>query len=82
MSTPRAEDGEEVPLEEVVVPDNCAASCVTCGTDEDGNSWPLATSISCLVGAGCVVLPDEDFDEIVDRVKSPTDERPTTLDSH
>mmetsp|Transcript_23797 Transcript_23797/g.74361 ORF Transcript_23797/g.74361 Transcript_23797/m.74361 type:complete len:87 (+) Transcript_23797:214-474(+) len=57
-------------VDEVLVPDNCAASCVTCGLGPETNNWPLATSLSCLVGAGCVVLPDEDFDDVVkpDRV--------------
>ena len=52
-------DDEDVEL----VPDNCAASCVTCGQDPTSTNWPIASSLSCLVGAGCVVLPPDDMDD-------------------
>ena len=35
-------DDEDVEL----VPDNCAASCVTCGQDPTSTNWPIASSLS------------------------------------
>ena len=58
-AAPGLGDGEDVEL----VPDNCAASCVTCGQDPTSTNWPIASSLSCLVGAGCVVLPPDDMDD-------------------
>lgn len=45
--------------------DNCSAACVNCGSDAEGEAWTLTQSISCLVASGCVVLPPEDFDDVV-----------------
>lgn len=52
-------DDDDVEL----VPDTCVASCVTCGQDPSSTSWPIATSLGCLVGAGCVVLPPDDLED-------------------
>ena len=66
-AAPGLGDDEDVELE----PDNCAASCVTCGQDPTSTNWPIASSLSCLVGAGCVVLPPDEFeDEAVLRRRS------------
>ena len=48
---------------------SCVELCVTCGDTElsDANKWPLANSLSCLVGAGCVVLPDEGDDDFFEK---------------
>ena len=67
QAAPGLGDDEDVEL----VPDNCAASCVTCGQDPTSTNWPIASSLSCLVGAGCVVLPPDEFeDEAVLRRRS------------
>jgi hypothetical protein len=71
MSKPPREDD---PIEvfatdpDMVDAPNCAL-CVTCGADPNEGAWPITSSISCLVGAGCVVLPPDDFDDVVDRVR-------------
>ena len=67
QAAPGLGDDEDVEL----VPDNCAASCVTCGQDPTSTNWPIASSLSCLAGAGCVVLPPDEFeDEAVLRRRS------------
>ena len=70
---------EDDPLEVIQDPDVMEGSactlCVTCGNDPEAENWPLTNSLSCLVGAGCVVLPPDNFDEVVERVKT-TDKQP------
>mmetsp|Transcript_13620 Transcript_13620/g.45397 ORF Transcript_13620/g.45397 Transcript_13620/m.45397 type:complete len:96 (-) Transcript_13620:79-366(-) len=62
--SPENVEGEFLRDGEKSLEGSCVNLVVTCGdsSGDVGGEWPLAHSLSCLVGAGCVVLPDEEYD--------------------